>query len=519
MPDSADGSRDTSSLHHRAELLWRKRRAGSAHPLSEADTQRLLHELEVHQIELEMQNTELAHARRETEAALERITDLFDFAPLGYLTLDRTGTILESNLAAAALLGLARVALARRRFALFVAPADRAAFAAFLDRVFLTKARERCELAVTPDGNPEISVELEAVAAASGRECRVALLDRTERKRAAEDRLVLGKLESTGILAGGIAHDFNNLLVGIILNLDMARMYAPAEGEQLHFLDEAKKTAFLARGLTQQLLTFAHGGATVREPLDLPALIRDSVRPALGGSAVQCRFALADDLWPVRGDADQIGQVVRNLVMNAREALPAGGVVTVRAENVDRRTPDMPALPPGGYVRVSIADQGVGISPQDLPRIFDPYFSTKQRGEKKGMGLGLTICHTIIHKHRGAFTVKTEPGRGTTFDFYLPSSLAPPAPAADAPAPRELPRCGRILVMDDEDTVRGVCGRILRAMGHEVEVVKDGQQAVAAYDRAKDRGSPSMRCSWISRSATVLEAWRRCRRCAGPIPA
>ena len=488
MPDSADSLADAGGLHHRAESLWREHQTSSAQPRNDADTQRLLHELEVHQIELEIQNTELAHARCETEAALERITDLFDFAPLGYLTLDRAGTILESNLAAAALLGLARSALAKRRFARFVATADRASFAAFLDRVFLTKARERCELTVTPEGTPEIAVELEAVAATAGRECRVALLDRTERKRTTEDRLVLGKLESTGILAGGIAHDFNNLLAGIILNLDMARMYAPVAGEQVHYLDEAKRTAFRARGLTQQLLTFAHGGATVRESLDLPALIRESVRPALEGSPVQCRFALADDLWPVRGDADQIGQVVRNLVMNAREALPNGGMITVSTENVDRRTPDMPALPPGGYVRVRIADAGVGISPQDLPRIFDPYFSTKQRGATKGMGLGLTICHTIVHKHGGALNVKSAPGQGTTFDFYLPSSLAPPAPSTAAP--RELPRCGKILVMDDEDTVRGVGGRILRAMGHEVEVVEDGQLAVAAYGRAKDGGQP-----------------------------
>jgi signal transduction histidine kinase/CheY-like chemotaxis protein len=488
MPDSADSLQDTGGLHHRAESLWRERQADGARPRNKADTQRLLHELEVHQIELEMQNAELAHSRLETETALERVTDLFDFAPIGYLTLERSGTILESNLAAAALLGLARSALAKRRFALFVAPAARAAFAAFLDRVFATKVRERCELTVTPEGTPEIEVELEAVAVDSGRECRVALLDRTERKRAAEDRLVLDKLESTGILAGGIAHDFNNLLVGIILNLDMARMYAAPEGEQNHFLDEAKRTAFLARGLTQQLLAFAHGGAAVREPIDLSMLIRESVRPALSGSTVQCHFVLPDKLWPVLGDADQIGQVIRNLVMNAREALPEGGVVTVRAENVDRRSPDMPALPPGGYVRVCVADQGVGISPQDLPKIFDPYFSTKQRGATKGMGLGLTICHTIVHKHGGALTVKTVPGQGATFAFYLPSSLAPPISAAATL--RELPRCGKILVMDDEDTVREVCGKILRKMGHEVQVVEDGQLAVEAFVRAKDQGLP-----------------------------
>ncbi len=174
--------------------------------------------------------------------------------------------------------------------------------------------------------------------------------------------------------------------------------------------------------MTQQLITFAKGGAPVRKPTCLSGVIQESVRPALSGSRVRCEFSLAEDLWLAEVDAGQIGQVIRNLVLNAREAMPEGGVISVRAENVVLGSHENPSLPPGDYVRVSIADQGGGIAKEVLPKIFDPYFSTKQRGDQKGMGLGLTICHTVIQKHGGAIAVESELGVGTTFHIHLPAS-------------------------------------------------------------------------------------------------
>ena len=482
-PDAA------AEFRRQAEARWQERQSDSTPPRTDADARRLLHELEVHQIELEMQNADLERARDELEAALERITDLYDFAPVGYLTLDPEGVVREANLAAAGLLGIARSALAKRQFGLFVVPADRPAFAAFLQQVFASKSRERCEVSLGVDGKSPFPAELEAVATDSGRECRVVLTDLTERKRAAEDRLILSKLESTGVLAGGIAHDFNNLLTGIVLNLELAQMLAPADGDLARHLEDAKKTAFLARSLTKQLVTFSKGGAPFRKATALSGVILESVRPALSGSRVQCDFSLPGDLWPVLVDEGQIGQVLCNLVLNAREAMPDGGVISIRAENVARRTQKMPALPAGGYVRVRIVDQGVGISPEDLPRIFDPYFSTKQRGTQKGMGLGLTICHAIIKKHGGAIAVKSEPGAGTTFDVYLPVA-AQPAGEGNAAGPRDPPPHRKILAMVDQDTVREVFGKALRKMGHEVELVEDGHRAVEAYGSAKGQGRP-----------------------------
>ena len=480
---------DATELRRCAEERLREQHPETGRARTEADTQRLVHELQVHQIELEMQNEELRHARDTVEAGLEKYSDLYDFAPVGYLTLDREGTIREANLASASLLGIERSQLVKRRFGLFVSPAGRPAFTAFLKQVFASKVRDFCEVTLLKEGKPPVEVRIEAVVAASGGECRAVLEDITEPKRAEADRLILNKLESTGILAGGIAHDFNNLLTVILLNLDLARTLIPPGAELARRLEKAKKSALLARGLTQQLITFAQGGAPVRRPTSLSGVIQESVRPALSGSRVRCEFFLAEDLWLAEVDAGQIGQVIRNIVLNAREAMPEGGVVSVRAENVVLGSTEKPALPPGEYLRVSITDQGGGIAKEVLPKIFDPYFSTKQRGDQKGMGLGLTICHAIIQKHGGTIAVESAVGVGTTFHLYLPASRKLIAQET-APMPKVLPRPGRILVMDDEEGVRNVMGVSLQQMGHEVELVADGQKAVETYGSAKGQGRP-----------------------------
>jgi CheY-like chemotaxis protein len=186
-------------------------------------------------------------------------------------------------------------------------------------------------------------------------------------------------------------------------------------------------------------------------------------------------------------DAGQIGQVIRNLVLNAREAMPQGGVVFVRAENVVLRAEEKPSLPAGEYVRVSIADQGAGIAPDVLPKIFDPYFSTKERGTQKGMGLGLTICHAVIQRHGGTIAVKSEAGVGATFHIYLPASRKLSG-GEQASVSAGVPRHGRVLVMDDEEAVRKVVALTLWGMGHQVELAEDGQMAIEVYKKAKSLG-------------------------------
>jgi two-component system cell cycle sensor histidine kinase/response regulator CckA len=489
MPKTPNLGLDAAKLRSRAEERARDQHLESGLAGSPADTQRLVHELQVHQIELAMQNEELRKARDEMETGLERYTELYDFAPVGYLTLDREGTIREANLTSASLLGIERSRLVKRRFALCVSAADLPAFNAFLAKVFASKVRESCEVTLLKEGKPPVELRIGAAVAASGGECRAVLEDITEQKRAETDRLILNNLESTGILVGGIAHDFNNLLTMILLNLELAETLVPPGEELIRLLEQAKQATLTSGGLIQQLLAFSSGGAPVRKPTRLAGVIQDSVRLAVSGSPLRCDFALPKDLWLADVDAGQIGQVIRNLVLNAREAMPKGGVVAVRAENVILRPREHLALPPGDYVQVSVTDWGGGIPKKLLSQIFDPYFSTKQRGIQKGMGLGLAICHTVIQKHGGAIAVESQPGVGTTFRLLLPVSRMLPQ-QEQAPVPASQPRPGRILVMDDEEVVRSLVRRLLEQEGHEVELVADGQAAIGAYESAHGQGRP-----------------------------
>ncbi|MCE9613446.1 MAG: response regulator [Lentisphaerae bacterium] len=480
---------DDTSRRARAEESLRDQHPATAPNLNVADTQHLLHELQVHQIELEMQNDELQRARDKVEQEMEKYSDLYDFAPVGYVTLDRQGVITEANLTCAGLLGIERAQLIKRRFGLCVSTAHLPQYNAFLKRVFESQARATCEVTLLKNGEFPIDVLIEGVAAALGRECRAAVTDITERKRADVDRLVLSKLESTGILAGGIAHDFNNLLTVIFLNLELGRMLAPAGEEWGQRLGEAKKAILMARDLTQQLLTFAEGGAPVLKVIDLATTIRESAALALSGSRVQAELHIPDNLWTAEADAGQIRQVLRNLILNAREAMPEGGVVTIQAENVALRAHHVPVLPDGRYVRMSIVDRGNGIPKDVLPKIFDPYFSTKQRGEQKGMGLGLTLCHTILQKHGGAIAVESAVGFETTFILYLPASGKVTEVASTA-APVVKPRHGRVLIMDDEEGIRLSVGTALRHLGHDVETAENGQRALDVFARARDAKRP-----------------------------
>ncbi|MGA2243978.1 MAG: ATP-binding protein [Verrucomicrobiota bacterium] len=490
MPKRPNNADDSAEQRRRAEarLCDKQMKPGSQFEgqKSEADTRRLLHELEVHQVELEMQNEELSEARDKMEALLEKYTDLYDFAPIGYLTLDPAGKISEANLAAANLLEVARSALASRDFEQFVFAPERAAFARFLQRVFAGKNRQSCELTLQVTGQPPLTVELAGIAFESGQACRVTLTDISELKRTETDRLVLNKLESTGILAGGIAHDFNNLLTVILLHLELAQMLNLHNQELTQYLEDAKKAALKTKSLTAQLLTFAEGGSPIRRAMLLSGLIQESVWLALSGSRVQCKFSLAQDLWPAEVDEAQMGQVIRGIALNAREAMPQGGVLSAAAENVVLGDQDHPPLSAGDYVRISISDQGGGIPKDVLPKIFDPYFSTKERGDRKGMGLGLTMCHSVVQKHEGTITVESTVGVGTSLSIYLPAARNVNV-ELKAPPPI-LPEHGRMLVMDDEETVREVIGQTLSGMGHEVALAQDGPTAIEIYTTARLQG-------------------------------
>jgi PAS domain S-box-containing protein len=320
-----------------------------------------------------------------------------------------------------------------------------------------------------------------------GRECYIGFFtDVTEQKRVQEELQKIEKLESIGILAGGIAHDFNNLLTGIMGNISLARRYVKPKGKVSERLDEVEKASIRARDLTQQLLTFSRGGTPIKKPASIAELIKESAVFSLSGSAVRPEFSLPDDLWIVEIDEGQMSQVIRNIVINADEAMPNGGIIKISAKNMVIKKAGALPLPHGNYIEIFIEDHGVGMPKEHLPKIFSPYFTTKQ----KGSGLGLTIAYSIIKNHGGYITVESTPNLGTNFHIYLPAS-SKPAPVKKKSA-REKPMHGkgRILVMDDEEIIRAMLVKMLTFSGYGVETSQDGAEAVELYRKARESGQP-----------------------------
>ena len=309
--------------------------------------------------------------------------------------------------------------------------------------------------------------------------------DITERKIFAEERLIFSKMESLGVLAGGIAHDFNNILTVILGNINLAMLDLPKEYGGQEILTEAEKACLQAQGLARQLLTFAKGGAPIKELVAIAQLIRESATFACRGSAVRSEFTLPDNLWALEVDPGQITQVFQNLIINAIQAMPGGGTLKVQAENlVLAAESDLP-LSPGRYVKISLQDQGGGMPPGCLAKIFDPYFTTKQ----KGSGLGLATSYFILKNHHGHIAVESKLGVGTTFTIYLPAVER----KVSRPSEVEMKLYsgkGKVLVMDDEDLVREVVGKMVVYLGYEANLAKDGAEAINIFTEAQRSGQP-----------------------------
>jgi len=315
--------------------------------------------------------------------------------------------------------------------------------------------------------------------------------DITDRKRIDEEITRVHKLESVGILAGGIAHDFNNLLAVIMGTITLVKMISKKDDQIFNELSRAEAACIQARELTSRLITFSEGGGPLKRIHLLDRLLQESASIALSGSNIQSSFEFPENLWPALIDEGQMQQVVLHLVRNAREAMPEGGIVTIRAENIRIMKGENPALKEGAYVKWSVEDHGKGIPEEDRSRIFDPYFTTKSFGNIKGKGLGLAICHSIIKKHEGLITYSTEVGRGTRFTVYIPASLEEKVLSRKDDVDQKPGGAqGRILVMDDEETVRQVMGQILNHLGYEVVTAKNGEEAVAMYREAKMTARP-----------------------------
>ncbi len=307
--------------------------------------------------------------------------------------------------------------------------------------------------------------------------------DITEKQRTEQELFKAAKLESLGVLAGGVAHDFNNILAGILANLQLAMIKLKKHQDISNYMDSTIEITRKASNLTKQLLTFAKGGEPVKKSVSIVKLIKDTIQFALSGSKVKAEFHLPEDLWIVDIDEGQIAQVLNNLAINAEQAMPDGGTLEIYAENV--LVGNENHYNPGQYVKLTVKDQGTGIPPEIIDKIFDPFFTTK----KTGNGLGLSSSYSIIKKHDGYLEVESTPRIGSTFYIYLPASIAE---LALTDAQREIAASGeaKILLMDDEDTIRNVGGEMLACFGYRVTLARDGKEAIDLYKKAKETSEP-----------------------------
>jgi len=438
--------------------------------------------------------------RRETELALavekERLAVTLRTMSESVLTLDEAGIVRFINQAAAQLLHRDEAGIVGQPLAAVCALLDEdgAPLAPHLAKVL----HEGTPLALpgytrlTLSAHRTLLVEggCAPVKDASGKITGAVLVlrDVTERHRLEEQMQRANKLESIGVLAGGIAHDFNNILTAILGNLSLAQEDAQDRPELARCLQEAELASNRARDLTHRLLTFAKGGDPILGAVALQQVISEVTAFTLSGLPTKVEFELSLDLWPAHADRGQIAQVVQNLVLNAAQAMPGGGILRLAACNETIHTAtDIPILP-GDYIRLTVADSGSGIPPKNLPKIFDPYFTTKRQGH----GLGLATVYSIVKKHRGHIEVASTIGKGATFTVWLPAlqttatTTTPTAGSRLAAAPGH----AKVLFMDDESSIVAIASKILERIGCSVEIAYDGYDAIKKYQAARAQGAP-----------------------------
>ena len=472
--------------------------------LASDQVHKLVHELQVHQIELEMQNEELRRVMAELEESHQHFSLLFHRAPIGYLVLDQVGLIHEVNDTFCRMVSRTRNQLVGAPFAECMAADSRGVFLARYRAFFKHPEGKHLE-ALFPRGQDSgfhAHLEGATLSHSLGRPpvnniplLLLAVTDITERKSAENKRLQLErqmqetqKLESLGVLAGGIAHDFNNLLTVILGNASLALDELPPTSAACDSLKAIEHTALRAAELCRQMLAYSGKGRFVIESIQLGALIRDMVsllKASISKKAI-LHLNLAEPLPPLRGDPSQIRQIIMNLVINASEALGEhAGAITLSTGLLDESPESLAGihwgepLAEGPYVWLEVADTGCGMDPETRRRIFEPFFTTKFTGR----GLGLSAVLGIVRGHRGALTVQSEPGKGATFKVLFPAAPQdrPTPPRSGEPKPGLWKGAGTILLVDDEESVRTMGRRMLERIGFQVLTAADGRAALEIY--------------------------------------
>ncbi|MCU0845098.1 MAG: ATP-binding protein [Spirochaetes bacterium] len=436
---------------------------------------------------------DLLQLNRRLDDERERLSVTLRSIGDGVITTDLEGRVMLMNRAAEKIMGMPLSVASGLKVGEVLRFADPATSA--LDQLAPLLMRRSSECESSGKGKLSIANERERVieygtSPIADRQNRVigmvvAFRDITERQMLEEEIIKSSRIESLGVLAGGIAHDFNNVLTVILGNISLAKMIAPKSERIYRILSEAEAASYRARDLTQQMLTFARGGAPVRNVIDIGKLLLETVNFVLTGSQVQGEFSIQQDLSMVEVDEGQIAQVINNISINAIQAMPDGGNIRISAQNREVVPGEAMPLDPGPYVMISIADEGSGIPYENLNKIFDPYFTTKENGT----GLGLASSFNIVRKHGGFIFAVSRHGGGAEIVFYLPAVSG--RETRKEQSTKDIMRGkGRVLIMDDEEHILDIAGRLLDALGYDTDFAMNGDVAVEMYRRALQSGNP-----------------------------
>ena len=494
MGKSIPPSEGSAGLRQKAEEIFSEK--GGRFPedtmtLSPEETRQIVHELRVHQIELEMQNDELHRAQDELDASRAHYSDFYDLAPVGYFTLSEQGLILEVNLFAATLLGMPRSELFKQPISRFIFRDDQDIYYLHRKRLFESGEPREYELRmVNTDGVPFWACLIATISQGDGDSvCRVIMSNITDRKQAEaekeklQDRLNQAqKMESIGRLAGGVAHDFNNMLGVILGHAELALAEMDPALPLYADLEEIRKAAQRSADLTRQLLAFARKQTVAPRILDLNDTLMGmrKMLHRLIGENIDLAFIPGENLWPVKMDPGQIDQILTNLCLNARDAIAGMGKITIQTKNqildevwCSHHTGSMP----GQYVLLTVTDTGCGMDREMLDHLFEPFFTTKDVG--KGTGLGLSMVYGAVRQNNGFITVHSEPGSGTSFRIYLQRHLEKTDPLpAKGPVPSAARGSETILVVEDEPAIMTLTTAVLQRLGYAVVAAGSPGEAI-----------------------------------------
>jgi PAS domain S-box-containing protein len=450
------------------------------------EKKRLLNEL----ASLKAEYNIISSRKNELEKMLESIGE-------GVIAVDLNMRVIFCNKTAAVICGCDKDTAAGRPLAEnfnLINAANRETAANPIEKTFHTGQAvglEHNSVIITPAGEEKYLSATSAPIFNNAGELNGAILvfrDISDRKKMEEELLKVSKLESLGVLAGGIAHNFNNLLTGITGNISYAKFIIAEDSPAQEALNTAEEIVFKAKDLTSQFRTFSGGGAPVKKTVYVSDTIKPAVDFVLRGSKVKASYEINDELWPAEIDEGQIKQLITNLVINAVQAMPGGGNLSISASNELIDASSSLNIPAGKYLKISFKDEGDGIAPENISKIFDPYFSTRQSGS----GLGLTASYSIARKHGGIITAESARRQGATFNVLLPVSLKNETACGAAEAHKFIKshHGHKILVMDDEIIVREVTANLLKHLGYEVHTVKNGSEAIGAYIKAAGANRP-----------------------------